>query len=113
MQGQVSIDLSLRGKKHTYIRSCNTLEKLESENPSLFKVLIQNGEHCILHGQTKDPKMQWSSNVVYIRTSTSEKPKQPQSQSDPRDPILNPTPVNLKLVLNPLSPYNNYCLDFS
>ena len=96
MQGQGSIDLSLGDKKHTYIRSCNTLEKVESENPSLFKVLIQNVEHCILHGQPKDSKMQWSSNAVYIKTSTPEKPKQPQPQpqADPTDLNLNPPAVD-------------------
>ena len=94
MQGQGSIDLSLGDKKHTYIRSCNTLEKVEPENPSLLKVLIQNVEHCILQGQPKDPKMQWSPNVVYIKTSTPERPKQPQPQPDPTDPNLNPPPVD-------------------
>ena len=51
MQGQGPIDLSLGDKEHSYIRSCNTLEKVESKNPYLFKVLIQNVEHCILHMQ--------------------------------------------------------------
>ena len=38
--------------------------------------------------------MQWSPNVVYIMTSTPEKPKQPQPQPDPTDANLNPTPVD-------------------
>ena len=92
MQEHGSIDISFGDKKHTYIRSCNTLEKVESENPSLFKVLIQNVEHSILHRQPKGFKVQWCSNVVYIRTSTPEKPKQPQP--DPTDPNLNPPPVD-------------------
>ena len=58
----------------------------------MFKVLIQNVEHCILHGQPKDPNMQWSPNVVYIKTSTPEKHKQPQSGCT--DPNFNPPPVD-------------------
>ena len=38
--------------------------------------------------------IQWSPNVVYIKTSTPEKPKQPQPQSDPTDPNLNPPTVD-------------------
>ena len=78
MQGQGSIDLSLEDKKHTYIRSCDTLKKVGSGNPSLFKVLIQNVEHCVLHGQPKDPRMQWFPHIVYINTFTSENPEHPQ-----------------------------------
>ena len=92
LQGQGSIDLNLGNKKHTYIRSCKTLQEVESENPSLFKALIQNVQHCILHGEPKDSKMQWSPNVVYIKTSNPEKHK--QSQPNPTDPNLNPPPVD-------------------
>ena len=74
--------------------SCNTLEKVESKNPSLFKVLIQNVEHCILPGQLNNPKIQWFLNVVYIKISTPEKPKQQHPQPDPTDPNLNPPSVD-------------------
>ena len=51
-------------------------------------------EHCMLHGQPKDPKMQWSPNVVYIKTFLPERTKQPQPKPDPTDPYLNPPPVD-------------------
>ena len=54
--------------------------------------MIQNVEHCILHQQPKDPKMQWSPNLVYIKSSTTEKPEQPQP--DPTDLNLNPSAVD-------------------
>ena len=92
IQGQGSIDLNLGDKKDTYIRSCKTLEGVEGKNPSLFKVLIQNVECCILHGEPKDSKMQWFPNVVYIKTSPPEKHKQPQP--NPTDPKLSPLPVD-------------------
>ena len=92
MQGQDSIDLNLGDKKHTYIRSCKTLEEAGSENPSLFKFLILNVEHGILHGEPKDSKMQWCPNVVFIKNSTPEKHKEPQP--NPTDPNLNPPPAD-------------------
>ena len=86
--------------------------EVESKNPSLFKVLIQNVKHCILHGEPKDSKMQWSPNVVYIKISPPEKHKQPQNPNLYPPPVYRTIENLLKEVLNPLNSYSHCCLDF-
>ena len=79
--GQGTIDLEFEGKKGNYLRTCKTLAGLKVEQIDLYKVLMQNIESCVLKGETKDPNMQSSPNVKFIRTSTP----------DPKPTLLKPT----------------------
>ena len=84
--GQGTIDSNFEDKKGNYLKTCKTLAVVQVEQTDLKKVLMQSIESCVLKGEPKDPNMQWSPNMKFIRTST------PELKPAPLNPTSNPIP---------------------
>ena len=68
------------------MKTCKTLAELKVEHIDLYKVFMQNIDSCLLKGKSKDPHMQWSPNIKFIRTSA------PDPKPTPLKPNPNPSP---------------------